>query len=157
MTDETLAPEVAPDVETHEAVAPAPAPVPEAPDAPSSPSVVSEAPAAAPIVPPVGAAALVPDEPVADPVVEPEPVAETERAKVMGVLHHIATDIENFGAMLESHAHAAMKAGETDVHSALSRIATLFGEFRNGLMSAGKTMPPTLEAEAAGLVAKAKA
>lgn len=151
---------------TDETIIPAVTPVPEAPDAPSSPSVVSEAPAAAPIVPPVGAAALVPDEAPSknfDVVVSgfegktDEEVAKAKRGALLGVLHHVTTDIEHFGSMMESHAHAAMKAGESDVHAALSRLATLFGEFRNGLMSAGKTMPPALETEAAGLVAKAKA
>jgi hypothetical protein len=134
---------------TDEQTPPAIVPAPEAPGTPSTPSAVSEAPAAAPIVPPVGAAAKVP-EPVAIPV-------ETERAMLLGAMHHLVSDIESFGGAIEEHARAAVVAGEHDVHAALSRIVTLFGEFRNGLLSAGKTMPAKLETEAAGLVAKAKA
>lgn len=126
--------------------APAAPPVIEAPGTPSTPSAASEAPAAAPIVPPVGAAALVLD-----------PVEPTARARFLGMFHHVADSIEEMTAELDAHAKAAAKAGETDVHAALERFATLFGEFRNGLLSAGKTLPPKLETEAAGLAAKAKA
>lgn len=150
---------------TDETTPPAVEPATEAPGTPSTPSAVSEAPAAAPIVPPVGAAALVPEVHDSVAVVEAAAAmavdqiktdAESERSKLLGVMHHLVSDIESFGGAIEEHARAAVVAGEHDVHAALSRIVTLFGEFRNGLLSVGKTLPAKLETEAAGLVAKAK-
>lgn len=142
---------------TDEQAAPAVEPVTEAPGTPSTPSAASEAPAAAPIATD-GAAALVPAVEAAATSVEASAVEEvaTERAKLMGVLHHIVGDIESFGEAVEAHASAAIRAGEADVHAALSRIATLFGEFRNGMLSSGTTLPAKLAAEAAGLVEKSK-
>lgn len=141
-------------MDTNEPNAPAVEPVTEAPATASTPSPGSEAPAAAPIATD-GAAAMVPVEPV--PVAEAEPVKPSEREMLLGMLHHVVDSVEDMGAEIETHARAAVVAGEADVHAALAKLATLFGEFRNGLMGAGKTMPAKLEAEAAGLVAKAKA
>lgn len=138
-------------MDTNEPNAPAVEPVTEAPATASTPSPGSEAPAAA-LVATDGAAALVP-------VKAPEPVAvaePTERERLLGMLHHVVDSVEDMSAELETHARAAVVAGEADVHAALAYIATLFGEFRNGLVTAGKSMPAKLEVEAAGLVAKAK-
>lgn len=137
--------------------APAVEPVTEAPGTPSTPSAASEAPAAA-LIATDSAAALVPAVEAAATSIEASAVEEvmTERAKLMRVLHHVVGDVESFGEMIEAHASAAVKAGEHDIHAALSRIAMLFGEFRNGLLSAGKTLPAKLADEAAGLVEKSK-
>jgi hypothetical protein len=148
------APETPPDV----------APAIEAPATPSPPSAGSVAPAAAAIVPPVAAAAVL--DPVAAPVA-PVPVAavvaavktdvEIERANLLGDLHHILGFVADMGAGLEAHAMAAAKSGDAEVHAGLSRLATLFGEFRMGLLTAGRDLPAKLAADAAGLVAKSKA
>lgn len=83
--------------------------------------------------------------------------AAVQRGILLGALHHVVSDVEAFGQMLDEHARAAITAGEQDVHAALSRLSTLFGEFRNGVLTAGTTLPAKLQTEAAGLVAKAKA
>lgn len=146
-------------MDTNEQNDPAVEPVHEAPATASTPSPGSEAPAAA-LVATDGAAAMVPVEPVMVAEVVhavPEPVRQSEREMLLGMLHHVVDSVEDMGAEIETHARAAVVAGEADVHAALAKLSMLFGEFRNGLMSAGKTMPAKLESEAAGLVAKAKA
>jgi hypothetical protein len=145
---------------------PAAPPVIESPGTPSPPSAASEAPAAAPIVPPVGAAAVLESPPPTDDMIATaesmvfetvKSEAEIQRGRLLGDLHHIVGFVEEMGADIEAHAMAAAKAGEHDVHVGLSRLSTLFGEFRNGLLSAGRALPAKLASDAAGLVAKAKA
>lgn len=75
---------------------------------------------------------------------------------VVGHLHNVLNDVQTGVTDIQGRAKTAIDAGDTETHAALSRLETLFGEFRNGLVNFGKALPANLEAEAAKLAAMVK-
>ncbi|SRR5579883_919008 len=143
--------------ETNSPAAAASSPMPAAGSAPAPiPAVAAGAGAPATVPPATPAPAPAPAPAPVAVVASVEAQATEEADSVLGVMHHVLSDVEGFIEGLGARGKAAMAAGEHDVHAFFARLETLFGEFRNGLVNSVESVPAKLESEISGLIAKVK-